>query len=422
MATLSVAYIVRDELSFLPLSLEQAEKIADEIVVVVDDRSNDGTKEYLFKKVHDSLPEQKYKLIVRKWDSGAAQKDFALQQCTKDWILFLDGDEVLTDNCEVIKSVIDKYDSDSEVEAFNLLGHHFIYSLAIEDATTDPHVWEARLFKRLPHIYIAGINHAVLMGFKKQPVNCVELDAVRILHYGYVKGLQKILDKFEEDLKIKQFHKESFLWKWKDWHLLSKMPVKEFKGKHPLNVLKKFHLEYFEDKDYFSTRDKMELKFLLDAHFFIKNFNPKTVLDLGCGMGQRVFALRNMRINALGCDISRFAVTQSPFGIDDFLLQWDVTSGKCPVAEKADLVIAYDLLEHLPMEKLDVALDNIKPTGKTFIFSVCFDTDPNFPLDATHKIKESREWWQERLESKGFKILQVPADLPYAHQIIVCEV
>lgn len=434
MATLSVAYIVRDEMSFLPQSLEQAEKIADEIVVVVDDRSNDGTWEFLSQKALDAGSVwdggetsrgrwigSKYRIIERKWDQGAIQKDFALQQCMKDWVLFLDGDEVLSDNCGLIKEAIEKYNHDPEVDGFDLYGHHFIYNLALEDFTAQNHVWEARLFKRTDKVYISGKNHAITMGLKEQLEVPEILKDVRILHYGYVKGLQKIMDKFNEDLEIRQFHKLNFLYRWKDWHLLGKIPLKPFRDRHPQNILKKFKLEYVDEFGYFANRDKMEVKFFVDAHYFIKHFDPKTVLDIGCGMGQRIMALRLMNVNALGCDISRVAVSNSPFGIDDFLHVWDVTEGKCPVNELADLVIAYDLLEHIPLEKLDVALENIKATGKKFVFSICLKGDPNYPLDSTHKIEMSRQWWEAKLQEKGFALLKVPADMPYAHQLVVCE-
>ena len=261
MVTLSVAYIVRDEMAFLPASLEQAEKIADEIVIVIDARSQDGTLSYISGKVDD----ERYKDYQRRWDTGALQKQYALEKCTKDFVLFLDGDEVLSDNCQIIKDAIQNADFDVS----SIRGHHFIYSLKSEDSSKEEHLWEARLFRRLPAFAFFGKAHAILRGYEGFPNPKVNplLKDVRIFHYGYVKHLQKIIDKFEEDLEKPQLtdHTPHFMFRWKDAHLLGTFPVKEYVGKHPEPVLKKFNIQYWDDIKYFEKRTAMEFKFFADV-------------------------------------------------------------------------------------------------------------------------------------------------------------
>jgi glycosyltransferase involved in cell wall biosynthesis len=83
---LSVAIITRNEESNLSRTLSSV-RFADEIIVV-DSGSTDRTLEI--------AAEFKAKLFLEPWRGFAGQKNFAIEQCTGDWILSLDADEALT--------------------------------------------------------------------------------------------------------------------------------------------------------------------------------------------------------------------------------------------------------------------------------------------------------------------------------------
>jgi len=82
---LSVFLITRNESAHLDLVLDRV-RGADEIVVV-DSGSDDDTLEIA--RRHGA------RVIGRAWPGYVRQKAFALEQCTHDWVLNLDGDEVL---------------------------------------------------------------------------------------------------------------------------------------------------------------------------------------------------------------------------------------------------------------------------------------------------------------------------------------
>jgi glycosyltransferase involved in cell wall biosynthesis len=86
MPLLSVAIITLNEEHNLARTLASV-KFADEIVVV-DTDSTDRTVE-----IAKSFGA---KIFNREWPGFAAQKNFAIQQCTGDWILSLDADEELS--------------------------------------------------------------------------------------------------------------------------------------------------------------------------------------------------------------------------------------------------------------------------------------------------------------------------------------
>lgn len=85
--SLSVAIITKNEEQVISNCLESVRNIADEIVVV-DTGSIDKTKEIALQytdKVYDFV-----------WiDDFAAARNFAFDQCTKDWILWIDSDDVI---------------------------------------------------------------------------------------------------------------------------------------------------------------------------------------------------------------------------------------------------------------------------------------------------------------------------------------
>jgi len=69
-------------------------------IIVVDSYSTDGTFEYLEK--HPNV-----KVIQNPFKNFTAQKSFALEQASNDWVLFTDADEIVSDKLqeEIIRTV-----------------------------------------------------------------------------------------------------------------------------------------------------------------------------------------------------------------------------------------------------------------------------------------------------------------------------
>ncbi len=84
---LSVAIITYNEEENLPRTLEAIRDIAEEIIIV-DSHSTDKTVEI--------AKNFGAKVFVEDWKGFRDQKNSALEKCNKDWILFLDADEVVS--------------------------------------------------------------------------------------------------------------------------------------------------------------------------------------------------------------------------------------------------------------------------------------------------------------------------------------
>src|SRR5437763_1699159 len=87
MPRLSAYLIVKNEARDLPACLDSLKGLSDELVVV-DDLSTDRTM--------DLARERGAKVFSRKLDGFGSQKQYALEQCTGDWVLSIDADERVT--------------------------------------------------------------------------------------------------------------------------------------------------------------------------------------------------------------------------------------------------------------------------------------------------------------------------------------
>lgn len=106
---ISIAVIAKNEVDRIGRLLKSV-KFADE-VVVVDSGSTDGTQAF--------CEQMGAKVVFNKWPGYAAQKQFAMEQTSLEWILSLDADEEISDSlAEEIQQAIKNVGSD--VSAFSM--------------------------------------------------------------------------------------------------------------------------------------------------------------------------------------------------------------------------------------------------------------------------------------------------------------
>lgn len=104
---LSALIITYNEIGYIEKCIESV-SFADEIIVV-DSFSTDGTYEYLLKH-------SKVNVIQNPFENFTAQKSFTLKQATNDWVLFLDADEVVTEDLQ--KEITETINNPNAHEAY----------------------------------------------------------------------------------------------------------------------------------------------------------------------------------------------------------------------------------------------------------------------------------------------------------------
>jgi glycosyltransferase involved in cell wall biosynthesis len=152
MPLLSVAIITYNEERILARTLASV-SFADEIIVV-DSGSTDRTVEIA--KVMGA------RVLTQTWPGFAVQKNFAIQQCTGDWILSLDADEELSPELATQMRIL--LPSNPPADAYFLKRRNLFLNRWIRHGGYYPDA-KLRLFRR------STANFSVAPQFKDRPVH-----------------------------------------------------------------------------------------------------------------------------------------------------------------------------------------------------------------------------------------------------------
>ena len=174
MPTLTVIIPTFNEAEYIKDAL-QSVQFADKIIVV-DSYSTDGTQE-IVKNFGCTI-------LERKFDDFSAQKNFAIDQVTSDWILFIDADERVTRSLEAeIKSVLQQ----PKHGGYKINFPHFFMNRFLYFQSNDV----LRLVKR------EGAHFTGLVHEKLQCEGSVGKLKQKMIHFTY-KGMNHYITKKEK--------------------------------------------------------------------------------------------------------------------------------------------------------------------------------------------------------------------------------
>lgn len=112
--------------------------------------------------------------------------------------------------------------------------------------------------------------------------------------------------------------------------------------------------------------------------------NPKTALDVGCGTGELVLALRSLGIGAYGIEISKEAIALANKAVKPYLKQGDII--KIPYPDNYfDLVLTFDVLDKISREKIEKAVKETARVSKKYILHKIYTLE-NLWLTIFHRI------------------------------------
>jgi len=418
MEKLVVCIMGQDCEKFIGMCLESV-KDADAIVFC-DGGSTDNTLQILdknkFNDIEDNgeLHPKSERIIIRndydQKDKGmnGKQRNFYLKYIKEyypnDWCLFCDTDEVVEDLSK-IKKVIQVL----EPALYNVRMRHFIGDLGHEDATQQKHYVLGRLFKISEAEGYPEVEHPVLQG-----KGYGQVDDTTIWHLSYIPNLWEIKKKYDNHSKKSNIHSPQFLRSWYISHILGQYPKKRINAMEVPNIIWK---EFGVDKDelYVMGRENMEVKHYQDAIDWTKFFKPKNCTIYGCGVGQRVYTMNCQGVDTIGIEINPYAVKLMKH---DQVKEGDIREDVLI----SDLVIAFDVLEHIDYEDIDKAINTmIKASNKHILISVPVLGNPQLELDSTHLIKESEEWWINKFTEKGVKLIKTPEHFGFKEQVYIFE-
>ncbi|MDE1817913.1 MAG: glycosyltransferase [Thaumarchaeota archaeon] len=153
------------------------------------------------------------------------------------------------------------------------------------------------------------------------------------------------------------------------------------------------------------TRENFLPFFKEIANRIVKEFSPKTVLDAGCAMGYLVESLRDLGIEAYGFDISDYAINQARTNIRKYVKKQSILD---PIDKQYDLIVCIEVLEHLPEQMMERAIENLCQNTSAILFS----STPDDKTEPTHQNVQDPGYWASHFAKFGF-IEQVNHDVSY---------
>lgn len=136
------------------------------------------------------------------------------------------------------------------------------------------------------------------------------------------------------------------------------------------------------------------------AQSIVNSFHPESVVDLGCGTGALLVALRRLGIrNSLGLDCSEAALDIARArGVDT--RKFDITSDKLLYSSCYDVAISMEMAEHLPETVADHYIALLCSFAPVVVFSAAHPGQKGIG----HLNEQPQEYWIEKFESQNLHL------------------
>ena len=125
---------------------------------------------------------------------------------------------------------------------------------------------------------------------------------------------------------------------------------------------------------------------------------PKKVLSLGCGLGFDIERLLTIGVYAVGVEVAKHMINSSP--MKDKIFSGSASDLSQFSDSEFDLVLALELLEHIPPELTEKTVSEIRRVGN----NIAVLTIGRGKADPTHINIRSRNEWEKILVPIDYKL------------------
>ena len=129
-------------------------------------------------------------------------------------------------------------------------------------------------------------------------------------------------------------------------------------------------------------------------------FNPRSVVDFGCGIGDILYQFERKGIDILGIDASKVCHKYAKISKGNFLL-FDLRNNFYSPG-KYDIALCLEVAEHIEEKYSDILVRNITQSSPVIVFTAA----PPGQGGMDHCNEKPREWWIDRFQKQGFDINQ----------------
>lgn len=134
----------------------------------------------------------------------------------------------------------------------------------------------------------------------------------------------------------------------------------------------------------------------------IENFNPSSVIDIGCGVGNFLREFKNNGVKdvcGLDGDWADLIEINKNIGLENFVtinLNDSYKTGK-----KYDLALCLEVAEHIDKQYADNLMQTINNSSENVVFSAAIP----FQGGQNHINEQWNEYWIEKFNSYGYKVI-----------------
>lgn len=152
------------------------------------------------------------------------------------------------------------------------------------------------------------------------------------------------------------------------------------------------------DDQFFNNTIKFENQSAQAAvEILIKRFAPKSVVDIGCGVGIYLAKFKKNHIKILGFDGSPAALAGSLIG---HKIKLHDLCQPLKLNRQFDLCLCFEVAEHLPKTCARILIDTLTSLSRTIIFTAA--APGQGPKSIGHINERPPEYWLELFRQKNF--------------------
>ncbi|MHA1469268.1 MAG: class I SAM-dependent methyltransferase [Candidatus Asgardarchaeia archaeon] len=131
--------------------------------------------------------------------------------------------------------------------------------------------------------------------------------------------------------------------------------------------------------------------------YIINEIQPTSIIDVGCGSNKFCAMLKKTNIKSIGIDCA------------------------CPLADvisdadnlpfhdnQFDLLTAFDVLEHIPEEEIDIVFKEFKRVAHRFMYQIALRKSPSsIDHETLHPTVKPYDWWIDKITKDDPKIIKI---------------
>ena len=164
------------------------------------------------------------------------------------------------------------------------------------------------------------------------------------------------------------------------------------------NEIKKDNVQEMYNTDFYNDHQKYRVLYDFIGDIIYVTFEPKSVIDLGCGAGFLLERLRSQGVSKIyGIDGSKDATNSWPEHMQDVLEVKNLMDFK--PQERYDVAICMEVAEHIPKDKSLKLVTKVADSSKKFIW---WTAAPPGQGGTGHITLKPITYWIRLFEDQGF--------------------